>query len=65
MDSDRAGLTPAARITARLRADERFSHVKVSIKPPHRGKDYNEDLSNRIRRDREQPNRQKKADISL
>lgn len=65
LDNDRAGLVNARKIKAMLKTDERFSHVKVSVNPPHRGKDYNQDLQNRIRQEREQQSRQKQAAISL
>lgn len=65
LDNDRAGLTNARKIKAMLKADKRFSHVKVSINPPHRGKDYNQDLQSRIQQEREQLSRQKQAAISL
>ena len=65
MDADRAGLTNAQKIKDMLKADSRFSRIKVSVKPPHRGKDYNADLQSRNEQEREQPSRQKQAVFSL
>jgi len=65
MDSDHAGLVNAHKIKFMLQADKRFSHIKVSVNPPHRGKDYNQDLLQRIQQEREQPSRQKQAAFSL
>lgn len=55
LDSDAAGLTAARKIKATLAGDERFSHIYVSINPPHSGaKDYNEALLQAIKPEREQ-----------
>lgn len=48
LDNDRPGLNAAARIKTLLHRNERFQHIRVSIKPPHRGADYNQDLQNRL-----------------
>jgi len=54
LDNDPAGLINARRIKARLNADKRFSHIRVSVNPPRRGKDYNEQLQNTIHHIKEQ-----------
>lgn len=66
LDNDRAGLVNARKIKALLDTDKRFSHIRVSVNPPHRGKDYNQDLQNRIRQERQLPHsRQKQAAVLL
>lgn len=55
LDNDAAGITAARKIKARLAFGNRFSRIRVSVKPPHRGaKDYNELLLQDIRQEREQ-----------
>lgn len=55
LDNDAAGIAAARKIKAALAANERFSRIRVSVNPPHRGaKDYNEALLNTIRPEREQ-----------
>lgn len=67
LDNDPAGLVNARRIKQKLRADKRFKHIRVSINPPRRGKDYNQQLENTIEKMREekQPRRQLQAAISF
>jgi len=55
LDNDAAGITAARKIKARIVADSRFSHIRVSVNPPHRGaNDYNDLLLQDIQREREQ-----------
>jgi hypothetical protein len=54
LDNDPAGLINARRIKERLSGDPQFSHIRISINPPHKSKDYNEQLQNAIHRIREQ-----------
>lgn len=54
LDNDVAGLTAAGKIKATLAADKRFKHIRVSINPPRRGKDYNEALLNILSTKQEQ-----------
>lgn len=54
LDNDVAGLTAARKIKKTLSNDERFRHIRVSVNPPRRGKDYNEALLQTIRLEREQ-----------
>lgn len=67
LDNDAAGLTAARRIKAMLAATVRFSHIHVSINPPHRGvNDYNDVLLNVIKQEREQKKlSRREAAISL
>lgn len=66
LDNDAAGITAARRIKAVLAADKRFSHLHVSVNPPHRGKDYNDTLLSDIRLEREQKQqRRREAAFSL
>jgi hypothetical protein len=44
MDGDTAGMVGAIRIKKYLAAGKRFSHIKVSVNPARKGKDYNEQL---------------------
>jgi hypothetical protein len=66
LDNDRAGLTAACKIKKRIVADNRFKSIKVSVKPPRRGKDYNDALLRVIGSERER-NRthRREADISF
>lgn len=55
LDNDAAGITAARKIKARLAAASRFSRIRVSVNPPHRGaNDYNDLLLRDIQREREQ-----------
>jgi len=67
LDNDAAGITAARKIKARLAADSRFSHIRVSVNPPHRGaNDYNDLLLRDIQREREQKHHsRRKAAISI
>ena len=66
LDNDAAGIIAARKIKATLAADSRFRHIRVSINPPHRGKDYNEALLHDINLEREQKHqRRREAAISL
>ena len=67
LDNDAAGITAARKIKARLAADSRFSHIRVSVNPPHRGaNDYNDLLLRDIQREREQKHHsRRKAAISV
>ena len=53
LDNDEAGIKAARKIKAALTADSRYSHLRVSVNPPRRGKDYNEVLLRAIRLERE------------
>lgn len=44
MDNDRAGIVNARKIKAAMAQDRRFRHIRVSVNPPRRGKDYNDFL---------------------
>ncbi len=66
LDNDAAGITAARRIKATLAEDGRFNHIRVSVNPPRRGKDYNEALLHDINREREQKRqRRREAAISF
>lgn len=67
MDNDRAGLTNARKIRAMLRSDPQFKHIRVSVKPPRGGKDYNEKLKHTTEQMKQQPtpSRRKQAAISV
>jgi len=66
LDNDAAGLISARKIKTKLAADSRFKHIRVSVNPPHRGKDYNEALLHDINLEREQKHqRRREAAISL
>jgi hypothetical protein len=55
LDNDVAGIIAARKIKARLAADSRFSHIRVSVNPPHRDtNDYNDLLLQDIQREQEQ-----------
>jgi len=67
LDNDAAGLIAAWKIKTRLAEDKRFQHIRVSINPPRRGKDYNEALlqSINLERERNHPAHKKAAGFSL
>lgn len=67
LDNDRAGLTNAHKIKALLKADSRFSKLKISINPPRQVKDYNEKLLDVIQKSNEKNLvcRQEKAALSM
>lgn len=54
LDNDVAGFTAARKIKARLAADIQFRHIRVSVNPPRRGKDYNDTLLHAIKMEQEQ-----------
>jgi len=54
LDNDEAGIIAARKIKMQFNADSRFAHIRVSVNPPRRGKDYNEVLQNVISLEREQ-----------
>ena len=61
LDNDAAGITAARKIKTRLAADSRFSRIRVSVNPPHRGaNDYNDLLLQDIQREREQKHRSRR-----
>ena len=61
LDNDVAGITAARKIKARLAADDRFSRIRVSVNPPHRGaNDYNDLLLQDIQREKEQKHRSRR-----
>ena len=61
LDNDAAGITAARKIKARLTADVRFSRIRVSVNPAHRGaKDYNDLLLQEMQREREQKHRSRR-----
>ena len=61
LDNDVAGITAARKIKARLAADSRFSRIRVSVNPPHRGaNDYNDLLLQDIQREKEQKHRSRR-----
>ena len=53
LDNDRPGIIAARKIKATLAADKRFRHLRVSVRPPRVGNDYNEALLYAIRQERE------------
>lgn len=55
LDSDAPGIKAARKIKAELAADKRFSHIKVSVNPPRKGKDYNAALQNIIKEQQSRP----------
>jgi len=57
LDNDEAGHKAARRIKAELAFDSRFKHIRVSINPPRKGKDYNEALLHVIKQEQNQSNR--------
>ena len=67
LDNDAAGITAARKIKVRLAADDRFSRIRVSVNPPHRGaNDYNDLLLQDIQRERERKHHsRRKAAISI
>lgn len=66
LDNDAPGQAAVERIMVRLAADERFSHLRVSVHPPPNGKDYNEALLHAISLERkEKPPRRREAAISI
>ena len=67
LDNDRAGLTNAHKIKTLLKADSRFSKIKISINPPRQGKDYNEKLLDAIQKGHEKNYvcRHEKAALSM
>jgi len=67
MDNDLAGITNARKIKTMLREDVRFKHIRVSVKPPRQGKDYNEKLIQTLEQKKalQLPSRQKQAAISI
>lgn len=67
MDNDLAGITNARKIRSMLQQDDRFKHIRVSVKPPRQGKDYNEKLIKTLEQQKacEQRSRQKQAAISI
>lgn len=61
LDNDVAGITAARKIKVRLAADSRFSRIRVSANPPHRGaNDYNDLLLQDIQREKEQKHRSRR-----
>jgi len=67
MDNDLAGITNARKIKAMLREDVRFRHIRVSVKPPRQGKDYNEKLIQTLEQQKalQPPSRRRQAAISI
>lgn len=67
MDGDYAGIVNARKIKAMLKADKRFSHIRVSVNPARGGKDFNEKLCRKLQHAKEQPapSRRKQAAISI
>ncbi len=65
MDNDLAGVTNARKIQAMIQKDPRFRHIRIHVKPPRQGKDYNEKLLMTIAEEKEHkpPSRQKQAAI--
>lgn len=55
LDSDVPGIKAARKIKAELATDKRFSHIKVSVNPPRKGKDYNAMLQNIIKEQQSRP----------
>ena len=61
LDNDAAGITAARKIKARFALDSRFSHIRVSVNPPHRGaNDYNDLLLQDVQREKEQKHRSRR-----
>jgi hypothetical protein len=67
MDNDLAGITNARKIKTMLREDARFKYIRVSVKPPRQGKDYNEKLIQTLEQQKalQPPSRRKQAAISI
>ncbi len=66
LDNDAAGITAARKIKTDLAADNRFKHIRISVNPPRRGKDYNESLLHDISLEKEQKQKcRREAAISL
>jgi len=53
LDNDAPGIIAARRIKATLAADKRFRHLRVSVRLPRVGNDYNEVLLHAVRQERE------------
>ena len=60
LDNDKAGKDATDRIIRELLADNRFSHLKISVIPPPIGKDYNDTLQSilQLNKDKNIENRQ-------
>ncbi|GHT78011.1 topoisomerase [Actinomycetota bacterium] len=65
LDRDSAGYTAMHRIRDRLKADSRFKHIRISISPPRKGKDYNEALQISIRESKEQNQADRRTAVFL
>lgn len=67
LDNDLAGRTNARKIRTLLKADQKFSKLRVSVNPPRCGKDYNEKLQHTLQAIREEKHasRQKQAAVSI
>jgi hypothetical protein len=65
LDSDPAGHAAMRRIRDRLKHDGHFKHIRISISPPHKGKDYNEALQISIRESQEQRQADRRTAVFL
>lgn len=65
LDSDAPGIKAARKIKPELAADRRFSHIKVSVNPPRKGKDYNAALQNIIKEQHKSRPATNRAAISI
>lgn len=65
LDSDAPGIKAARKIKAELAADRRFTHIKVSVNPPRKGKDYNAALQNIIKEQHQSRPATNRAAISI
>lgn len=53
LDNDKPGLFAARKIQKILNEHPQYEKCKVKIRPPHWGKDYNQDLQTRIKQERQ------------
>lgn len=66
LDNDAPGITAARRIKTQIAADSRFRHIRMSVNPPRKGKDYNEALLYVIAQERgHKLQRRREAAISI
>lgn len=65
LDNDQPGITAARKIKAALATDERYSGIRVSVKPPRKGKDYNSALQNIIKEQNQDRSAKSRTDFSI
>jgi len=63
LDADKAGRDATSRIIRELLSDKRFSHLKITVAPPPRGKDYADTLGAilQLNKEKTRSDRQKRA----